>query len=109
MARAYLRSYVDTPATTVTAVVVTNCLNGAQESAVDIAEQRFMPIPDVVADEVIAKGDIMWCCGGFMIDEPLLAPYIGERVGTEDSIIGLPLEVTLRLLRAAGLPKDVRT
>ena len=28
---------------------------------------------------------------GFMIDEPLLFPYLGERVGTRESIIGLPV------------------
>lgn len=50
---------------------------------------------------MLAKGDIMSCCGGFMVDEPLLQPFLGERVGTEDEVIGLPLLLTQRLLSEA--------
>ena len=52
--------------------------------------------------QVIAKGDIMHCCGGFMVDEPLFLPYLSTRVGAEDSIIGMPLELTVRLLSEHG-------
>ena len=44
-----------------------------------------------MADDVIAslieKGDVMWCCGGFMIDDPLVAPFLGDRTGV--STVGL--------------------
>jgi septum formation protein len=73
---------------------------------------------------VLAKGDIMHCAGGtlgaglsesfvsysdflqigFMIDEPLFQPYLGTRLGDEDSVIGMPLKLTLRLLAQAGYP-----
>ncbi len=39
---------------------------------------------------------------GFMIDEPLFEPYLGTRVGDADSIIGMPLALTLALLARAG-------
>lgn len=102
--RAYLKSYEIQPAQTVTSVVVTNTATGKQVIATDIATQHFYPIPDHVVTAVLAKGDIMHCCGGFMVDEPLFAPYLGARIGTEDSITGLPVELTKRLLREAQEP-----
>eukprot|EP00050_Salpingoeca_kvevrii_P009901 m.5426 g.5426 ORF g.5426 m.5426 type:complete len:208 (-) comp2512_c0_seq2:165-788(-) len=101
--RAYLASYQSAPAQTVTAVVVTNTRNGQRWSRVDVAQQHFKPIPREIVDQVIAKGDIMYCAGGFMIDEPLFEPYLGERIGSESSIIGMPLEVTMALLEQAQL------
>ena len=70
----------------------------------DIAKQHFKPIPEDVVTQVLAKGDIFYCCGGFMIDEPLFEPYLGERVGSADSIMGLPVDLTLKLLEQARQP-----
>ncbi len=99
--RRYLKSYETEPACTVTAVVVTNTASGKQVSGVDVAKQWFHAIPDDTVTRVIAKGDIMYCCGGFMVDEPDFAPYLHTREGTEDSIIGLPLQLTLKLIEDA--------
>ena len=97
----YMKSYVDRPACTVTAVVVTHVQSGQRVSGVDIAKQWFKPVPAEVLDALIAKGDVMHCCGGFMVDDPLLAPYLDRREGDEDSIIGMPLTLTLKLLEQA--------
>jgi septum formation protein len=84
--RAYLRSYRDEPAVTVTALVVTNmAANGRRVQTVDVARQHFMDIPDDVINALIAKGDVLHSAGGFTVEDPLLAPYLGERQGTEDS------------------------
>ncbi len=111
--RMYLKSYEDEPACTVTAVVITNTATGKQVSGVDIAKQWFLPIPDDIVSRVLSKGDIMYCSGGFMvcfvcvcalhpqIDDPDFAPYLARREGSEDSIIGMPLELTSRLLAEA--------
>lgn len=85
----------------VTSVVVTNTITGHRVHGTDIARQHFRPIPDDVVDKLIAKGDIMYCCGGFMIDDPLLFPYLGEREGDEDSIIGMPLALLRDLISRA--------
>ncbi|EGD74312.1 hypothetical protein PTSG_12428 [Salpingoeca rosetta] len=108
MCKEYLRSYETVPATTVTAVVVTNVATGERFQQVDIASQQFKPIPEAVMDEVIegGKGDVMYCCGGFMIDHPKLQPYLGERKGSEDSILGMPLAVLESLLDKAGYKKE---
>ena len=37
-----------------------------------------------------------------MVDEPLFWPYLTTRVGDEDSIIGLPMKLTLKLMREVG-------
>lgn len=72
--------------------------------AVDVARQWFNPIPEDVIQKVLEKGDVFYCAGGFMIDEPLLEPYLGQREGTEDSIIGLPIALCKRLLAEAEEP-----
>lgn len=82
----------------VTSVVVTNTATGHRVQGTDIARQHFHPIPEDVVTQLIAKGDVMYCCGGFMIDDPLLAPYLGEREGAEDSIIGMPLALLRDLI-----------
>eukprot|EP00048_Salpingoeca_helianthica_P004104 m.73762 g.73762 ORF g.73762 m.73762 type:complete len:285 (-) comp13050_c0_seq3:21-875(-) len=99
---AYLQSYTRAPAQTVSSVVVTNARTRKQVHATDIAEQWFHAVPADVIDTVIAKGDIMECCGGFMIDEPLLAPYLGARTGTAESIMGLPVHLLPALIQAAS-------
>jgi hypothetical protein len=52
---------------------------------VDIAKQHFGHIPEAVIDALIDKGDVLYSAGGFTVEDPLLAPFLGERVGTEDS------------------------
>ena len=37
-----------------------------------------------------------------MVDEELFYPYMGKRVGTVESIIGLPMDLLVELLAQAG-------
>ena len=106
----YLRSYVSEPATTVTAIVVTDVDSGKRYEATDEASQVFKPIPEEVMDAVIdgGKGYVMKCCGGFMIDEPRFQPYLGPRKGTEDSILGMPEHTLSLLLTQAGYARNAK-
>lgn len=97
-AREYLDSYSTAPAETVGATIVVNSLTGKSAEAVDVARQNFLRIPVAVIDSIIAQGKVYDCCGGFMIDDPLLKPYLGAREGDEDSIIGLSLRVLRSLI-----------
>ncbi|KAJ3353517.1 hypothetical protein GGF32_002963 [Allomyces javanicus] len=99
-ARGYLAAYsAGEPAMTVTAVVATNLRTKRRVAGIDVATQRWRgPFLANVVDAVIAKGDVMHCCGGFMIDEPLLVPYLGPREGDGDSIMGMPLALTKSLI-----------
>lgn len=96
--REYLASYEKYPAVTVCGVVALNTRTGKMEKGYDIAKQHFKHIPPNIVDQLIAKGDIMHCAGGFMIDDPLIRPYLGEREGTEESIIGMPMHLVKELI-----------
>ena len=78
----------------------TDCAHESQ--GVDVAQQYFKPIPEEVIEALIAKGDVMYCCGGFMIDDVLIEPYLAERVGDEDSILGLPMKLLRELMDNVG-------
>ncbi len=101
-AREFLQSYRTAPVETVTSVVVTNTQTGQQRAEVDIAQVSFKPIPDDVIEAMIEDGAIFTCCGGFASDSPLFKPYIDQIDGALDSVVGLPKEVTLRLLNQVG-------
>ncbi|KJE96128.1 maf-like protein [Capsaspora owczarzaki ATCC 30864] len=99
--RRFLKCYETTPAVTCAAIVVTNTLTGQVYQDVSFASQLFHPIPDDVITRTIERGDIMSCCGGFMIDDVELKQYLSVREGTEDSIMGLPMDLVQRLLDEA--------
>ncbi len=63
------------------------------------AEQYFKPIPEEEIERLIAQGDVLTCAGGFAIE--LMEPYLDKRVGERETIIGLPKELTMSLLRQA--------
>jgi septum formation protein len=91
----------------VTAIVVTNVATQQRYAGVAHASQRFLPsllsAPEVL-EGVIGRGDILQCCGGFMVDDPALLPYLdvpAGRRGTEDEIIGLPKKLLAELLLQA--------
>ena len=67
--KAYLRGYSTQPAETHAALVVFNTSTGKRVSGVDVARQYFEEIPDHIMEKLIQKGDVMHCCGGFMIDD----------------------------------------
>lgn len=100
--REWFPQYATAPgAQVVTAVVVTNTATGQRYAGVVHAAQQFLPVPPAVLDDVIARGDILQCCGGFMVDDPALLPFLAARTGTEDEIIGLPKRLLARLLSEA--------
>lgn len=100
--RMYLRSYATQPVVTITAVVVTSS-TGRRYEGVDIAKQFIRPISEEVIDKLIEKGDVLHCAGGITVEDELLAPFLAEREGTLDSIMGLPVDLVRQLLaNAAG-------
>ena len=97
-ARNFLESYSHHPAETCTAVVVTNTATGVSRVVVDIAKIYFRSIPDDVIDKLIDEGNIFRASGGFISEDPLIDPYVIKIEGTQDSIMGLPKELTKRLI-----------
>ncbi|MBI3633719.1 MAG: Maf family protein [Candidatus Vogelbacteria bacterium] len=97
-ARDFLKSYSDYPAETCTAVVVKNTKTGVLQNGIDIAKIFFKPIPEEVINKLIEEGNIFKAAGGFISEDPLLDPYVEKIEGTEDSIMGLPKDLTKRLI-----------
>jgi len=97
-ARRFLDSYAKHPAETVVAVVVTNLANGKSASAVDIAKVFFSPFSEEEIGKIIEDGEVFHIAGGFDIDGDGWKSHILELEGTRDSVIGLPKEVTKRLI-----------
>ncbi|KAJ3191970.1 hypothetical protein HK101_007218 [Irineochytrium annulatum] len=98
-ARMFLASYANHYAETRGGMVVVNLATGKRAEAIDVAKQHFNAVPASVIDKLIAQGTVYHCCGGFMIDDPLLVPCCGETVGDQDSIIGLSLRLLSKLIK----------
>ncbi len=94
----YLRSYGIDPVQTNTAVVVVNTATGKRVEGVDIARVYFKPIPQAVIDELIKERKVMHAAGGFIIEHPLLKPYVERIEGDPDSVTGLPLKLVEELM-----------
>lgn len=103
-AKEHLQSYgaTNTPARCVSGLVVAVPETGSRFEGTDVAFQYFKPVPDKVADALIAKGDVMYCAGSFVVEDPLLAPYLSERVGEIESVQGMPKELTRKLVLDAA-------
>ena len=97
-ARKFLHMYMQYPAETITAVVVTNTLNKKQDSGVDIAKIWFHPITENMIEQISNQEYVVNCAGGFSLDDPLLKKYIAKIEGEPDSITGLPIDLTKQLI-----------
>jgi septum formation protein len=97
--RNYLRSYTNSPAESVTAVVVVNTKTGKRAQGIDHAKQYFAPIPEIVIEQAISEGTVMKSAGGFLIENQLFKPYLLERTGDPTSIMGLPILLMTELIK----------
>lgn len=62
----------------------------------------FSYIDPLVVAKVIAKGHIYSSAGGFRIEDEDLNPLILRIDGTVDSILGMPMDATVRVIKAAA-------
>ncbi|EKE01535.1 MAG: hypothetical protein ACD_21C00107G0013 [uncultured bacterium] len=97
-AREFLQMYMQHPAETITAVTVTNTLNKKQETGVDTAKIWFRPISETMIKKIASQEYVVHCAGGFSLGDPMLKKYIAKIDGTPESITGLPIELTQRLI-----------
>ena len=94
----FLSSYSDRSVATVSAVVITEYPSGVQTSGVDIAKVHWKTISDEVVSKVVAKGEIFSSAGGFRIEDEDLNPLLDGLEGSVDSVMGLPVDLTVALL-----------
>ena len=95
----FLREYGTSALRTVSAVVVTNTLTHEQREGGDVATVWFRAIPEVAIAEMVSKSDICSFAGAFAFQNPLQRSFIERFDGEEESILGLPKALTLRLLK----------
>eukprot|EP00930_Biecheleria_cincta_P007299 TRINITY_DN108505_c0_g1_i1.p1 TRINITY_DN108505_c0_g1~~TRINITY_DN108505_c0_g1_i1.p1 ORF type:complete len:499 (-),score=104.43 TRINITY_DN108505_c0_g1_i1:62-1558(-) len=104
-ARTFLESYRQGKgASCINGMVVHNTATGKRVTAVDVSSLFWKPFPDEVVEQLIKKGDIFTCAGGFTVEAPELRPYLDRTDGSLDSIQGLPLKPLRGLLRRAVAP-----
>ena len=101
-AREFLKSSSHQPILAVTSVVAHNTGTGAHAEGTEITSITLRDIDDATIDALIAKGDVMHCCGGFIMEDPLMAPFIVKLDGTKESIMGIPPELTKQLIKEVG-------
>ncbi|CAK9251399.1 unnamed protein product [Sphagnum jensenii] len=94
----FLNSYSNNYVTTVSAVVATHYPSERQCCDIDVAHVYWNEISDEVVQKVVARGDIFTSAGGFRIDDPDLNPLIRDVDGPLDSVVGMPVELTYRLI-----------
>ncbi|KAL1198714.1 hypothetical protein V5N11_002978 [Cardamine amara subsp. amara] len=97
-AREYIRGYSNGHTATVSSVVVTNLKTGFRKGGVDRVEIYFNEIPEEVIEKLIEEGMVLKVAGALLIEHPLILPLVKEVVGTTDSVMGLPKELTEKLL-----------
>lgn len=98
-ARAFLESYDGSFAETVTSVVVTDLVTGKRAEGVDIAKVYFTSFSQHDIEELILDGRVFHIAGGFSIDGEKWVDHIDRIEGTRDSVLGLPKEMTSRLMQ----------
>ena len=97
--REFLESYGNNMSETVNGIVVTNTVNKKQESAYDTVQVFLHDIPSHVIDQLIEEGVIFHCAGALRLEDPLMVPFIKEIRGSQDSLMGLPKNLTKSLMQ----------
>lgn len=105
-AREFLSSYdLEHPVVTYSAIVAYNPVLKRKVHGLDIARQYLRPLDDITIDKLIEKGDVLHTSGAFMIDDPLIEPFLDKREGDVDSIIGMPVNLFKKLVIDVTKPK----
>lgn len=74
--------------------------SGKQSHEMVKATVSFGEISEEIVQIVVAKGEIYSSAGGFRIEDEHLNPLILNIEGTADSVLGMPMDATVRVIRA---------
>jgi len=97
-ARKFLESYNHSPAKCHTAVVVTNAASGKQAEGTEVSTVYFQDFSDEEVNELIKSGEVYKYAGGFTVRGDQWRKHIQTIDGHEDNVLGLPKELTRRLI-----------
>ena len=98
-AKKFLLSYAHAPAETLGAVVVVDTETGKRVSGFQTAKVYFKLLPSIVIDKHIESGAALKGAGGFLLQDPLLKPYIDHIEGSIDSAAGLSKDLLKKLIK----------
>lgn len=93
-----LKAYRDEPVKTVCSVVVTNLKTGKRVSGTDVSTVYFNSIPAENIKEFVESGKVFEHAGSFAAENPLFAPYVKKIEGTIEGLMGLPADLTRKLI-----------
>ena len=120
----FLTSYSNREVSTISAVVATHFPSGKLYSATSTLQDgrsvsnrcsnnigrqshemvkatiTFGPISEDIVQLVVAKGEVFSSAGGFRIEDEHLNPLILGIDGSADSVLGMPMDATVRVIRA---------
>ncbi len=94
----FLSSYSNSSVKTISAIVITQFPSQQQVSSVHSASVKWLEIPNDVVSKVVDKELIFSSAGGFQIEDCDLNPLISSIDGGVDSVMGLSVECTIRLM-----------
>lgn len=97
-ARRFIESYSNDRTSTVGSIALTDTRTGRRVIGVDTATIHFRPFPSDVIDRLIAEGEVLFCAGGLMVEHPLIQPFIERIEGTQESLMGLSVNLLESLL-----------
>ncbi|MEW5299509.1 MAG: hypothetical protein WDW36_002520 [Sanguina aurantia] len=95
-ARLFINGYSRSPASTVGSTIVTNMTTGSSVECVDETRITFSKIRAEAVDALLTEGEVMWCAGALMVENPLLAPFLVSMEGGIDAVMGLCKESVMR-------------
>ncbi len=98
-ARKFLKGYDNFPAEVVTAIVATNTKTGGSAEGTDISKVYFTKFSEEDIDELIKTGDVFRWAGAFNVEGPIWESHLIKIEGTRDGAIGLPKNLTAKLMR----------
>lgn len=97
-AKEFLEKYSIFSAEVITSVVATNVKTGKQAEGTDSAKVYFTKFSEEEIDELIQKGDVFRLAGAFDVEGDIWGSHLKKIEGARDSVIGLPKDLTRRLI-----------
>ena len=97
-AREFLSTYFKAPVFMVNGLCVTNTRTGRQACGNESTEIIFKEIPEGVIEKIIEREIVCSWAGAFLVDDPLIKPYIDSIKGVEGGSKGLPKPLLEKLI-----------
>jgi len=99
--RKWFGQYSEQPVELMTAVVVINTATKKLYQGTCQAWQLFKRVPKEIVDKLVERKEVFSCCGGLIISDPIIYPYLEKSNSSRDEILGFPKKLILELVKQA--------